>query len=849
MFKLKSKTVRRHSTALAAVLLLMAAGAVSAHADVPVYMFNIPAENTAKALNDFARQSSVQIMFPYDLAAKHTAPAISGQFTRAEVLAKLLDGTGLEIAEETDTSITLRVSSPGGPKPSAEIDSGSSDVIVTGTHIRGGNPTSPVHTLTQKDIERSGYSQIGDLMRSLPENFAGGQNPGVLSANGSNGGNYNLSGASTINLRGLGTDATLVLVNGHRLSGDGDYGASDISGIPVRAIQRIDIIPDGASALYGSDAVAGVVNFVLRRSFSGLEARAVVGGASQGGGTQRQASLMGGFTSGRFYGVANVEIENQDAVEAKDRRRASGVSPEATLYPGLRRQSLFLSGGADLTDTMTLSVDALVNNRSMATVTQYTSASAQTQSTTNTPAFTVAINLDMRLVADWKLRLSNVLSGSRNSFTTYYPAFDFSSSGMYRNSTNSVEASADGTLFNLPSGPVKAAVGLGTRHQTFNYPVYVSRDVQYLYGEVQLPLVAPSTVRPGLHELDLNASVRTERYSRIGSATVPKIGLRYVPFDGVTVRASWGKSFKAPSFVQMFNTRYTYLINASDLGYAPTGTVLVTNGGNTQLKPEKSTSWTINAEFRPKAVPGLSVSATYFDIAYTDRIVTPTGILLNALATDQFAPYVEEAPSAATQTAVIAEGAHFVNWSSGSYDPGNVVAIFRDNYVNASGQTQKGMDLAFRQSFELPAGTISIFANGTFLQLKQQFIPTSPTVELSGRVFYVPKQKIRAGFNFESGRLSTTLTGNYVSPEQDTGVTPQRRIGSWTTADWVTTYRLGGTEDTGKDVRLSLAITNLFDRKPPLALSGTVGYSGIDYDSTNSSIMGRFASVSVSKAW
>jgi outer membrane receptor protein involved in Fe transport len=633
------------------------------------------------------------------------------------------------------------------------------------------------------------------------------------------------------------------------MSADGDYGASDISGIPLAAIQRIDIVPDGASALYGSDAVAGVVNFVLRRSYSGLEVQAVAGGASQGGGTQRQGSILGGFSTGRFHGLANIEIANQDSVVARDRQSASGVSPEATLFPALRRQSLFLSGGIDLSDAVTLSTDVLVNQRSMATSTQFTPASALAQATTNTPSFTAAVNLDVRLASDWKLRLSDVVSGSRNSFTTYYPAYDYGYSGRYRNTLNTVEATADGTLATLPSGPVRAAFGIGTRHETFNYPADETRDGQYLYGEVQLPLVPPSAGRTGLHQLDVNTSVRTERYAHIGTATVPKIGLRYVPLEGVTVRASWGKSFKAPTFIQLYNTRYAYLINASDLGYGPSGTVVVTTGGNPDLKPERSTSWTLNAEYGPAAVPGLSLSATYFDISYTDRIVTPTGILLNALATNQFAPYVQQSPNAATQASVIGDVASFQNWSSGAYDPANVVALFRNNYVNAAGQTERGVDLAYRQSFDLSEGKLSAFANATFLQLRQQFIPTSPMTELSGTVFYVPREKVHAGMTYEKGPLTTTLTANYVSSEQDTGVTPLRRVGSWTTADLIAAYRFGETSGIGKNLRISLAIMNLFDRKPPVALSGSIGYSGINYDSTNASIMGRFGTLSVSKAW
>src|SRR5690606_404365 len=103
--------------------------------------------------------------------------------------------------------------------------------------------------------------------RSIPQNFAGGQNPGVALGSGNN---TNLTGGSAFNLRGLGPDATLTLLNGRRLSYGGFQQAVDASLVPVAALKQIEIITDGASALYGSDAVAGVANIILKRDFDGL---------------------------------------------------------------------------------------------------------------------------------------------------------------------------------------------------------------------------------------------------------------------------------------------------------------------------------------------------------------------------------------------------------------------------------------------------------------------------------------------------------------------------------------------------------------------------------------------------
>src|SRR3546814_3559474 len=113
---------------------------------------------------------------------------------------------------------------------------------------------------------------------SLPQNFGGGQNPGVgIGAIGGGLTNRNVTGGSAVNLRGLGPDATLTLLNGHRISFGGLAQGVDISTIPTDVVERVEIVPDGASALYGSDAVAGVVNVIFRRSLDGLSIRTRLG--------------------------------------------------------------------------------------------------------------------------------------------------------------------------------------------------------------------------------------------------------------------------------------------------------------------------------------------------------------------------------------------------------------------------------------------------------------------------------------------------------------------------------------------------------------------------------------------
>ena len=154
---------------------------------------------------------------------------------------------------------------PGaGPVESADVDAEGDDVIlVTGSRIPQPNltSTSPVTVVNSQEVKLTGTTRTEDLINSLPQAFAG------QGGNISNG----ASGAATINLRGLGSERTLVLINGRRLlPGDPFTSAADINMIPAAMIDRVDVLSGGASSVYGADAVAGVVNFVMDTDFEGI---------------------------------------------------------------------------------------------------------------------------------------------------------------------------------------------------------------------------------------------------------------------------------------------------------------------------------------------------------------------------------------------------------------------------------------------------------------------------------------------------------------------------------------------------------------------------------------------------
>lgn len=170
------------------------------------------------------------------------------------------------------------------------------EIIVTGSRIGRDSDfesPSPITTVDREWIEATGYMNLQQLLEKIP---AAGN--GTFSTRGNNQ-DSTANGASAVSLRGLGADATLVLVNGRRVAvssfAEGvTTSFVDINSIPVAAIERIEVLKDGASAVYGSDAVAGVVNIVLRNNFEGFEFTAGYGDTSEGDSAEQTFSAIWG---------------------------------------------------------------------------------------------------------------------------------------------------------------------------------------------------------------------------------------------------------------------------------------------------------------------------------------------------------------------------------------------------------------------------------------------------------------------------------------------------------------------------------------------------------------------------
>lgn len=197
-------------------------------------------------------------------------------------------------------------------------------IIVTGTHIRGIELETqhPVFKLDRDQIARLGFTSLSDVVQAI---VANGE---TLNRNINNGGN----GEQLVNLRSLGPNRTLVLLNGQRLVTDIN-GAVDLSAIPLALVERVEVLLDGASAIYGSDAIAGVINIITRSDVEGGEAGANIGQNSHGDGTRRAFDAGFGHTADRWSLSGGLEYSRDDPVFAGS--RAISSVPIAGLPPGL----------------------------------------------------------------------------------------------------------------------------------------------------------------------------------------------------------------------------------------------------------------------------------------------------------------------------------------------------------------------------------------------------------------------------------------------------------------------------------------------------------------------------------
>lgn len=337
---------------------------------------NIPAQALGSALEELAKERDIQVIYRSEVVFDRRTEGAVGEFTPDEALRKLLTGTGLsyryltastvtivsattaqhpepvattppssnkEVGKNSSQNFRLAQASPGQAQGASSVTQETSEspaekksatpleqadtpspatttlnvVVVTGTLLRrvDKETASPVVTLDRANITNSGKLTLGDELQQLPS--VSGIATNVQNNNTGGGGASPLleggDGAARVSLRGLGVTRTLTLIDGQRMANP------DLNMIPQNMIERVDVLAEGASTVYGSDAIGGVVNFILRKDFKGVELSLNDGISSHRDGRRRGFDFTMGASGDKGNVVAGVDYNDQDAVTNAER--------------------------------------------------------------------------------------------------------------------------------------------------------------------------------------------------------------------------------------------------------------------------------------------------------------------------------------------------------------------------------------------------------------------------------------------------------------------------------------------------------------------------------------------------
>ena len=280
--------------------------------------FDIPAQPLSSAVVAFSRQAGVQVVASSKDLEGISSVAVKGRYSLREAVQRMLESSGLSAAFNGENAVAIkRVNDASGKTSSGNSDLEryvSQKIEVTGSRLKSAQEgAQPTVVITRDAIDRTGAANINELLRVIPQ----------ASTNLVAGTVFVEGGAATVNLRGIPNGATLVLVNGRRVGTSGHTFARDsfdLNSIPLAAIERIEVLSNSASAIYGADALAGVINVILRRNVEGSIFEASYGGATDGAYDEGHLGATLGVTHSKFHGTLAV-VGYRDPPKTDDAQR------------------------------------------------------------------------------------------------------------------------------------------------------------------------------------------------------------------------------------------------------------------------------------------------------------------------------------------------------------------------------------------------------------------------------------------------------------------------------------------------------------------------------------------------
>ena len=832
----------------------------------------------------------------------------------------------------------------GAPQFSfAQQEAAIEEVTVVGSRISRNaefETATPVQVMDREAIEKSGHTNLQQLFEKNP---AAGN--GTFSTRGNNQ-DSTANGAAAVSLRGMGADATLVLVNGRRVAisafAEGiTTNFVDINTIPLAAVERVEVLKDGASAIYGSDAVAGVVNLVLRDDFEGAEISVDYGGAD--GYDEQSTSAIWGINTDdanltlildhhknstlagyERNGLGSADQSFRGGIDSRSSRGYPGsftvddqimpdpscpssqvadtvclydYGPWTLLTPEAERTGVLLLGKNQLSDSVEFFTEVAFQHNTSIAQGAPTPLDDSAELTVpvdhpNNP-FADANDIDIyryRTVdagaRQWSIETDNLrgVFGLRGSFAEWdweasvqrsrsestqtgdrgqgwvrtdllqqeIDAGRYNPFGGVRNPQSVIEAvttslvrqgksqmtgvdfTINGDLFDTANGTVAMAAGIEYREeQVSDIPddqfqrglifgtesVYAeaSRDIGSAFVEFAVPL-------PG--NLDLSLAGRYDDYSDFGSTTNPMANLLWTASDMLSLRASWGTGFRAPSLAQIglgpsqesifFDDTYGCAVNDAYCGKTDYNVVFA---GNPDLEPEESESFNIGGVLKP--VDGMQLSLDYWSITQEGKIDSvPIGYLYSQFCGDQ-------------NSTVCVRSAPLPGEALGSLQSIN------SGFINIGEQTVSGVD------FSLVYSGLAVAGGELGARLDYSYLAEFERVELdadgesfvshdwAGRYEY-PQHRWATSVDWTRDTFTLTVGVNYIGEFDDADGTTDFVSNSSRTVDAFMTLNLQARYTGFENLTLSLGADNALDEEPPFAVgdgdSDLYGYVSSQHD-------------------
>jgi iron complex outermembrane recepter protein len=897
------------------------------------------------------------------------------------------------------------------------------EIVVTGTILRGVPPVgSNLISVGEERIASTGATTSNELLGTVPQvsnlfNNVPTARLGVAA---------NQIQVVRPNLRNLAPEtssssSTLVLFDGHRIAPVGvTQNAVDPDIIPPIAIERVEVVTDGGSATYGSDAVGGVINFITRKRFDGVKVTARYGFADD------YYQVDAGAIAGKDWGSGSIFVaynyQHNDALFGRDRdfiRDVDWLSPNLTprgrscvpgnvqigsnvyglpaltsatpnacdygngsVVPESTRHGAIAGLHQELADWLTVDLRAFYGERTSTsfsdfagsvTVTggssasnprqfYYTPVPGQNASANQTVFFNLnpilgvsaapasssfrewGANAEFKasITENWQMRALFNYSRSTSAFsihqfnqallngfgrgTTAATAINFYNPGAGANDLTNIQqlingelagqskqslldlrAIVDGTLFALPGGDVKLAVGYEHMYDHFQQrtspangaigaissQAYVPyrRRINSMFGEIQVPIIGEDNRMGFIHTLTLAGSVRYDHFSDFGGTTNPKLGINFKPLSWLGFRGNYSTSFNAPSpndqLGALRNSVSRFPFNAFvKPGDTPTAIgVVAIQGSNPGLVPQTAKSWSVGMDIDPPFLAGLRASVNYYNVKFKNVISIPTpnsGIFANfpnnvisnpaGLPLSVITDFINTsgAPQAPTVLATVIAGCadpaacsnvyELVDFRQGNYGSVNVEGLdFTVNYRTAT--SFGGVDAAVSGNYQLSRTTQTGAGAPVINQLETSnfLLPNglriinnaSPRLQLQATIGAdIGSFRAQATLNHNSGfavvRCDPTTTP--ACNPSTTGVPttsglPQDRVNAFNTVNLFFKYAVPGESLLLRDLELTLNINNVFDQDPPIFRS--IGNSQPGY--ANGFTLGRLVQFGLSK--